>query len=279
LNLNQLLKSLPKKTREDAIWLLMARANCTRSMLLLRSQEDLGKDLLRQFQKDWKRRSSGEPLQYIVSSAPFYGREFFVKKGVLIPRPETEVLVELGLSSVASGKNPKVLDIGTGTGAIAISMKMENPAIEMHASDISTVALGVAKKNAESFGAAVEFHKASFFSGGLEKMDWDLVISNPPYLDFRKDAIQASVKKWEPRLALEPKSARCGINDLAHLAGEKILQECAEAKVKQTILELSARVALLLERKWKKDPRVKSLTRAADLAGRKRFLLIAWNHG
>jgi HemK-like putative methylase len=248
-------------------------------MLLLRSQEEMGKDLLRQFRKDWKRRCTGEPLQYIVGSAPFYGREFLVKKGVLIPRPETEVLVELGLSAVANLKNPRVLDIGTGSGAIALSLKMENPSIEIFASDISAVALGVAKKNAENFGAKIGFKKAKFLSGGLEKMEWDLVISNPPYLDFRKDSTQASVKKWEPRLALEPKSTKRGIKDLAPLAGEKILQECAEAKVKQTILELSARVALLLERKWKKDPRVKSLTRAADLTGRKRFLLVAWNHG
>ncbi len=273
MNLQQVLKPLKKAEKEDALWLLQARCNCTRSQLLLRAQEELGAGLLKQFRQDWRRRKAGEPLQYIVGSAPFYGREFLVKKGVLIPRPETESLLELGLQYLAGRPGARVLDLGTGSGILGISLKLERSDLAVTASDISATALAVAQKNAESMGAKIHWQRASYLSAGLEKQAWDLVISNPPYLDFRRDKIATDVKKWEPRLALEPKGKE---KDLAPLAGERILQDCAEGRVGATYLELSPRVAAKLERKWKRHPRVNSIRRAADLAGRKRFLLVVW---
>ncbi len=275
MNLAQILKPLKKSQREDALWLLQARCNCTRSQLLLRSHEELDTKIIRQFKKDWPRRQKGEPLQYIVGSAPFYGREFFVKKGVLIPRPETESLLEIALDYLKEKGGARVLDIGTGSGVLAISIKLEKRDTFVVASDISPTALWVARKNAKLTGAEIRFVKANYFSDGLANEAWDLVVSNPPYLDFRKDKIAKDVKIWEPRLALEPKGKG---RDLAPLAGEQILQQSSEANVGATFLELSPRVASNLERKWKKHPRVESVQRTADLAGRMRFLLVVWKN-
>lgn len=299
----EILKPLKKAEKEDALWLLQARLNCTRSQLLLRSQEKIDSKFLRTFRSDWSRRKRGEPLQYIVGSAPFYGREFFVKRGVLIPRPETESLLEFCLQYLKDKPGARVLDIGTGSGILGISLKLEKPDLEVTASDLSLAALSVAKKNSVAMRAELRFLRASFLSSGLEQEDWDLVVSNPPYLDFRKDKIADNVREWEPRMALEPKAignsklkvrvkdkgrvvgkvfGKRNANpqeDLAPLAGLTILEQCSQAKVGATFLELSPRVAMKLERQWKSSPRVKSISRAPDLAGRKRFLLVVWNHG
>lgn len=285
MSLHEVLKPLKKAEKEDAIWLLQARLGCTRSQLLLRSHEKIDSKFLKIFRTDWARRKRGEPLQYIVQSAPFYGREFFVKKGVLIPRPETESLLDFSLQYLKDKLGAQVLDIGTGSGILAISLKLERPDLRLKASDISASALKIAKKNALTMGAEVDIQRASFFSGGLEQERWDLVVSNPPYLDFRKDKIAMDVKKWEPRMALEPKSSvkkkarKKKEEDLAPLAGQTILEQCSLGKVGATFLELSPRVALKLERQWWLHPKVNSISRAADLAGRKRFLLVVWKDG
>lgn len=142
-------------------------------------------------------RMKGKPTQYITGRQEFYGREFRVTRDVLIPRPETELLVEkvLGL------KPGLAIDIGTGSGAIAVTLALELKR-RVIATDVSFEALAVAKANAERLGAKVEFVEADLFrcfaSGAA-----DVVVSNPPYVPSEdRDSLQREVRDWEPSLAL-----------------------------------------------------------------------------
>lgn len=280
MTVGELLASLDKNEQADAIWLLCSLLDIQRSDIILNPRRALEADFLKDWRKVWKRRCAGEPLQYIAGEAPFYGREFAVKKGVLIPRPETEFLVELCLKALPEKQPARVLDIGTGSGAIALTLKLERPSWQVSGSDISAKALQIARANEECFRAGVNFEKHDLFSPKLRAQEWDLVVSNPPYLNFSKDWVAPDVEAWEPKLALEPLAGKEveGLEERGAWCADRILAGCAEpaSRVKQTILELSPRVAQTLERRWKKHARVSALRREADLAGRKRFLLVAW---
>ena len=143
-----------------------------------------------------------EPIQYIEGKKYFSGREFFVRQGVLIPRPETEELVEL--AAQACKPNAKILDIGTGSGCIAISLSKKLPEAEVHAWDISEVALEVAKQNNEQLSASVHFEQhdiLTYQATGAEA--FDLIISNPPYIaESEKAEMEPNVLAWEPSIAL-----------------------------------------------------------------------------
>jgi len=142
----------------------------------------------------------GQPVQYALGHANFYGREFNVDSRVLIPRQETEELVEWILNT-----QPKtalsVLDIGTGSSAIATTLAVERPMWQVTASDISTDALAVAKRNAEQFNADVTFVESDLFSS--VEGQYDVIVSNPPYIaDSEEDQMDTSVIGFEPHLAL-----------------------------------------------------------------------------
>ena len=143
-----------------------------------------------------------EPIQYIEGKKYFSGREFFVRQGVLIPRPETEELVEL--AAQACKPNAKILDIGTGSGCIAISLSKKLPEAEVHAWDISEMALEVAKQNNEQLKASVHFEQhdiLTYQATGAEA--FDLIISNPPYIaNSEKADMEANVLNYEPHSAL-----------------------------------------------------------------------------
>ena len=149
------------------------------------------------------RRETREPLQYITGSTEFYRRNFIVNKSVLIPRSETEQLVVQTLSFVRERgiENPRIADICTGSGAIAVSLALELPAAEVHATDISSAALGVAQQNANELNADLDMYKGNLFdplSG-----TFDVIVSNPPYiLGSVMPSLQAEVTK-EPSLALD----------------------------------------------------------------------------
>jgi release factor glutamine methyltransferase len=142
-------------------------------------------------------RIKGEPTQYITGRQEFYGREFRVTRDVLIPRPETEHLVEAALARGAEN----ILDIGTGSGAIAVTLALETTA-RVTASDVSPAALRVARLNADALGARVDF-VACDLGVALADGSFDLVVSNPPYIAGRdRAALQAEVRDHEPALAL-----------------------------------------------------------------------------
>ena len=148
-----------------------------------------------------QRRESHEPLAYILGYREFYGREFLVDSSVLIPRQDTEVLVETTLKYIDSGQSLKVCDIGTGSGCIAITLQLERPLLDVLALDISADALGVAKNNAEALNAQVQFLESDLFSEIEPDEKFDIVVSNPPYVESGYD-LENQVKDFEPHSAL-----------------------------------------------------------------------------
>ena len=151
-----------------------------------------------------QRRVGGEPIAYILGEREFYGVKLTVTPDVLIPRPETETLVEQALARLSKQYAPntaRVLDLGTGSGAIAISLAEQRPALDIVATDISTKALVVAKKNAQRLGVHVLFVESDWFSA-LNNERFDLIVSNPPYVAHGDPHLTEGDLRFEPITAL-----------------------------------------------------------------------------
>jgi len=146
-----------------------------------------------------QRRLGHEPLAYILGYREFFGRRFVVRPGVLIPRQETEVLIEATIKAVQN-KKAEILDLGTGSGCIAITLKLEEPSWTVRATDISSRALDIAKENAGDLGAQVEFAEADGFDGFSERV-FDAIVTNPPYIGL-EESLSDEVQRFEPREAL-----------------------------------------------------------------------------
>lgn len=146
-------------------------------------------------------RLAGTPLQYLTGVQEFYGRRFAVSPAVLIPRPETELVIAAALEHLPPDAPARVLDVGTGSGCIAVTLALERPRARVAASDFSAAALAVARRNAEQLGAAVAFVQADLLaplSGPFE-----VIVSNPPYVaETELAALQPEVRDHEPHLAL-----------------------------------------------------------------------------
>lgn len=162
-------------------------------------------ELEEKFENGIKRILNDEPMNYVLGYSYFYGYRFIVNKDVLIPRPETEELVCLILrkyDEFFKGKKINICDVGTGSGAIAISLKKEEDNLNVYASDISTEALKVAKKNAECNNADVHFMFGSMLEPYIENnIKVDILVSNPPYIKV-DEVLENSVKDFEPHVAL-----------------------------------------------------------------------------
>ena len=146
-------------------------------------------------------RMKGKPTQYITHRQEFFGRDFYVDEAVLIPRPETEHLVEAALNHLRQTGVTAILDVGTGSGAIAVSLALETSRL-VFASDISLAALAVARRNSDALHASVEFFAADLLNSTRQR-SIDLLISNPPYVPGADAAnMQREVREWEPHVAL-----------------------------------------------------------------------------
>ena len=146
----------------------------------------------------------GKPYQQILGETYFYGNKFFVDENVLIPRPETEELIELIENKLGHLKKEKlkILDVGTGSGCISISLAKIFPNAEVSSIDISEKALNVAKKNADFHKVKINFIQKDYLTGKLDEI-YDVIVSNPPYIDvLEKGEISHSVKGFEPNIAL-----------------------------------------------------------------------------
>jgi len=143
------------------------------------------------------RRVAGEPLAYILGYREFYGRDFAVTPDVLIPRQDTEILVEVALAQTAH----TIVDIGTGSGCIAVTLQRERPYWAVTATDISLRALNVAERNAENLGATIDFVHGDLLTP-LDSRCFDLIVCNPPYIDPGDPDVSDEVRRFEPATAL-----------------------------------------------------------------------------
>ena len=206
-----------------------------------------------------RRRTAGEPLQYIRGKTEFFGRDFFVDDRVLIPRPETEILVETAIERIDRGA--RVVDIGTGSGCIAATLAIERPDLQVTGVDASVGALAVAKRN-----GVPELVASDVLSAFVRDFDW--IVSNPPYIPAADmDQLPVEVRDYEPRSALTPGPA-----------GTEAIE---------TILDQAGRAGVILEIGFEQEQAVRDLAAARhfavkevrnDLAGIPRVIVLS-RHG
>jgi release factor glutamine methyltransferase len=191
----------------DAQTLLAEALGRDRTYLIINFNQLLSDDEQIGYQALIERRASGEPLQYITGHQEFFGLEFEVTPDVLIPRPETEIIVEetVSITQQIEVKQPLIVDAGTGSGCLAVTLAREIEGLRVIATDISTAALRVARRNAARHGliSRIDFIAANLFDAFREIPFADIIISNPPYVSHQElPALQREVRDWEPRVAL-----------------------------------------------------------------------------
>ncbi|MDP2826220.1 MAG: peptide chain release factor N(5)-glutamine methyltransferase [Sulfuritalea sp.] len=173
--------------------------------LIVHDDQVLDEDELLAFASLVARRAGGEPVAYLIGHREFFGREFSVSPSVLIPRPETELLVEIALAGVGAGdtatSTARILDLGTGSGCIAITLALEIPQAQVTAVDASGAALHIARNNAERLGAQLRLLQSDWFAA-LAGERFDLIVANPPYIAATDPHLAAGDLRHEPPAAL-----------------------------------------------------------------------------
>jgi release factor glutamine methyltransferase len=174
--------------------------------LIAHGRDALGDQARTHFDALCARRLAGEPVAYLTGMREFYGVQFEVSPAVLIPRPETEVLVDLALERIQLDRIDRILDLGTGSGCIALSIVMNRPLARVTATEVSAAALAVARDNARRLDADLELRESDWYSRlGGER--FDLIVSNPPYVAAGDPHLSAGDLRFEPGLALTDGSA------------------------------------------------------------------------
>ena len=248
--------------RVDAEILVSHVLGTSRSELALEPKRKLSRKETSELEALVARRETREPLAYVLGEWGFRRLTLTVDRRVLVPRPETEVVVERCLRRLDGIVEPRVLDVGTGSGAIALAIADEHPGARVSAIDASPGALEVAGANVLATGLDVDLREWDLFSG-LPEGPWDLVVSNPPYvLPEELDTLQEEVREWEPREALvgvgATEAVARGALDVL-VAGGALVLEVAEGD--------AARVASLLD-----ELGYSEVTTTEDLAGRERVV-------
>jgi release factor glutamine methyltransferase len=248
--------------RVDAELVVSHVLGLKRSELVLEAKRKLSAREEDELERLVMRRVEREPLAYVLGEWGFRRLTLSVDGRVLVPRPETEVVVERCLALIAGAADPRVLDVGTGCGAIALAIADEHPGARVTAVDASAGALEVAGANVVRTGLAVELREWDLFAG-LPPGPWDLVVSNPPYvLPEELDGLEIEVRDWEPRGALvgvgATEAVARGARDVLRVGGALVLEVAAGD---------SDRVARLLAGLGFASVRV-----TPDLAGRSRVV-------
>jgi release factor glutamine methyltransferase len=209
--------------RLDAELLIGAALGLARVKLYLDLDRPLGPAELAKVKALVVRRRKREPVAYILGEREFYRRSFEVTPAVLIPRPDTETLIERALELLPVGSSASVLDLCTGSGAIAVTLAAERPEVQVTATDLSAAALDVARRNAARHGVAerCEFLEGDLLAPLTAARRFQLIAANPPYIpEAEIETLQAEIKQYEPRLALAS-----GADGLSHL--ERLCREAS----------------------------------------------------
>ena len=190
--------------RLNAEVLLMFTLGCDRAFLYAHPERELSAAEIGRYDDALSQRVQGIPAQYITGHQEFWGMDLVVSPAVLIPRPETEHVIETVLPLARALSQAKIVDVGTGSGAIALALAKELPSAEIHATEISPAALEIARANAarHQLESRVQFHETDLLSG-IPPGTFDVVVSNPPYVgESEADQVQLEVRKFEPRAAV-----------------------------------------------------------------------------
>jgi release factor glutamine methyltransferase len=187
--------------RRESELLLRNVLGCERIFLIAHAEDTVDSSSARKAQAWFARRRSGEPVSYITGWREFYGLALCVTPDVLIPRSETELLVDLALERVPPGSSARVLELGTGSGAIAVALATLRPALKIVATDISEAALALARRNAREQGVGIDF-VCSDWLDAIGPDAFDVIVSNPPYVAADDPHLVRGDLRFEPRLAL-----------------------------------------------------------------------------
>jgi len=273
--------SASSSAESDAVELLSRLLNLGRVELQLRRNEPMAPEQWQTLDSWLRRRVAGQPVQYITGRAAFRSLDLTVDGSVLIPRPETEQLVEAVIGvlreELMSWAAPRVLDLGTGSGAIALSIAREWPQAIVSATDASTEALSTAEANAAALGLAgrVRFMQGNWFDAVDAEARFEVVISNPPYIaTIEQELLPADVRDFEPPQALF--SGETGLESLREIIDEAPRHLVAGGLLALELAEMRAReVATWLEgaRDWR------DVDLRDDLSGRPRVLLARRERG
>ena len=201
----------------EARMLLTRITGLNRTQLITRDTQPLSPEQRDAFESMLQRRLNGEPMAYLVGEREFYGRVFRVNPAVLIPRPDTEIVVQAALARLpaasGSGVVARVLDLGTGSGVLAVTLACERPDAEVWATDIAPDALEVARGNAAALGARVRFVLSDWYRALPDEARFDLIVSNPPYIAASDPHLTRGDLRFEPVDALTDHAD--GLSDLA----------------------------------------------------------------
>ena len=196
------LQALSDTAQLDSEILLCHVLDKNRAYLRTWPERKLNREQIIEFQQLVKKRETGLPIAYLVGKKEFWSREFFINQHVLIPRPETELLIEIALDLIPDNQFKSIIDLGTGSGAIGITLAAERPLTNITATDISIHALDVAKTNAKKHNIANIKFLASHWLRQLANKKHHLIVSNPPYIDPEDPHLQRGDIRFEPKKAL-----------------------------------------------------------------------------
>ena len=201
VKVKEALRAFGTDFRDAELLLLHSLGKDERSWLIAHDHDELPTDVIETFASISAERLKGVPLAYLMGHREFWSLTLKVTRDVLIPRPETELLVEWAVELASQYDLQSMLDLGTGSGAIALAVKHDLPHLTVTASDVSGSALRVARENAEDLGLPVEFVESSWF-GALAHRRWALIASNPPYVAADDDHLKDGDLRFEPSTAL-----------------------------------------------------------------------------
>ncbi len=192
--------------RRTAEWILAEVLEASRAALYARPNRPVPPAAVQQYEALVERHAQGEPLQHVLGHTSFYGLRIQVSPAALVPRPETETVVAQALDALSDVDAPRILDVGTGSGCIALALKHERPDARVYACDVSPDALALARTNRESLGLEVQLLEADLQAEGIPAAlpgALDLLVSNPPYIpDAEADTLPSTVREYDPALSL-----------------------------------------------------------------------------